>query len=33
MTLWDDLPGSATSGGALDTLRPLLDSVDTPTSS
>ncbi|ROS26118.1 hypothetical protein EDF34_2447 [Cellulomonas sp. PhB150] len=32
MTLWDDLPGSTTSGGALDTLRPLLDSVDTPTS-
>ncbi|MEN0129598.1 MAG: DUF6603 domain-containing protein [Brevundimonas sp.] len=33
MTLWDDLPGSTTSGGALDSLRPLLDSVDTPTSS
>ncbi|MDM7830260.1 DUF6603 domain-containing protein [Cellulomonas edaphi] len=32
MTLWDDLPGSATSGGALDSLRPLLDSVDSPSS-
>ena len=32
MTLWDELPAGATSGGALDTLKPVLDSVSTPTS-
>src|SRR4051812_22662219 len=31
MTLWDDLPGSTTSGGALDSLEPLLSAFDTPT--
>ncbi|WP_029290314.1 DUF6603 domain-containing protein [Cellulomonas sp. HZM] len=32
MSLWDDLPGSGTSGGALDQLKPLLDAVDAPSS-
>ena len=31
MSLWDDMPSSLKSGGALDALEPVLDSVDTPT--
>src|SRR5215207_4731141 len=31
MSLWDDMPSSVKNGGALDSLEPVLDSVDTPT--
>jgi hypothetical protein len=31
MSLWDDLPSSVKNGGQLDSLEPVLDSVDTPT--
>ncbi|MBB5791234.1 DUF6603 domain-containing protein [Jiangella mangrovi] len=30
MSLWDDMPSSLKSGGQLDSLEPVLDSVDTP---
>ena len=30
-TLWDDTPSSLKSGGALDSLEPVLNGVDTPT--
>ncbi|HEY3436718.1 MAG TPA: hypothetical protein VGK35_03410, partial [Actinotalea sp.] len=30
MSLWDELPSNATSGGALDTLKPVLQSVSAP---
>lgn len=30
MTLWDDVPSDLRSGGALDGLRPVLDTVATP---
>ena len=32
-TLWDDTPSSLKSGGALDSLEPVLNGVDTPTQS